>query len=258
MQQNSLRTVSFAPSPALRPFIQSFLVAEYSAGLSNKLLPRTGIVAAFRFKGTCLLNGSAVPGALVTGLRDTARVVTHSGNCANVIAMFTPTGAAAFLREPVANLFNESMPFEQQVRRSHLDLIQEQLAESRDDAERVLRLQQFLIAELRLRHPDPLIAAAVGRIHRTHGSLRIAALAQRFGLSQSALERRFRREVGISPKKFATVVRLHHVVQLRKSGSTFTDIAHAAGYTDQAHFIKDFRRFAGEAPQSFFESTGFC
>lgn len=259
MQENQLRTASFAPSPALRAFIQRFLVVEYTAGLTTKLLPGAGIVAAFRFKGHCQLNGSAAPNALVTGLSDTARILTHSGSCANIIAMFTPTGATAFLREPVANLFNQSMPLEHQVRRTHLDLVEEQLTESPHDAERVLRFEQFLIAELHRPESDPLVAAAVARIHRARGSLRIATLAQHLGFSQSALERRFRREVGASPKKFAALVRLRHVVQLRKAGATFTRIAHTAGYTDQAHFIKDFRRFAGEHPGAFFQSTtGFC
>src|ERR1700758_5259212 len=108
VQENQLRTASFAPSAALRPFIQRFVIVEYTAGLTTKLLPGAGIVAAFRFKGTCLMNGIAAPNPPVPGLWDTARILPHSGNCANVIAIFTPTGAAAFLREPVANLFNET------------------------------------------------------------------------------------------------------------------------------------------------------
>jgi len=259
VQQTQMRTESFAPSPTLRPFIQRFIVVEYSAGQTTKLLPGAGIVAAFRFKGQCLINGSSAPNALVTGLLDQARVLAHSDGCANVIAMFTPTGAAAFLREPVANLFNGAMPFEQQVRSSHLTLIEEQLAGSPDNAGRVKRLEQFLLTELRPPRTDSLVAAAVAGIHRLRGSLRIAALAQVLGFSQSTLERRFYSAVGASPKKFASVVRLRYVVRLRKGGATFTNIAHAAGYTDQAHFIKDFRRLAGESPESFFRSsTGFC
>lgn len=259
MQRNQLRKTSFAPCAALRPFIQRFLIVEYTAGHTTNLLPGDGIVAAFRFKGSCLVNGSSAPNALVTGLRDTSRQLTHSGSCANVIAMFTPTGAAAFLREPVANLFNNAMPFEQQVHRSQLDLVEEQLAESNHDLQRVQRLEQFLLNELRLREPDMLVSAAVAGIRRAWGSLRIALLADRLGFSQSALERRFQRAVGITPKKFAAIVRLRHVVRLRHEGASLTAIAHTAGYTDQAHFIKDFRRFAGEAPESFFQdTTGYC
>jgi AraC-like DNA-binding protein len=259
VQESQMRVVSLAPTPALRPYIQRFLVVEYTAGLTNKLLPGTGLVAAFRFKGRCLLNGTNVPNALVTGLWDTARILTHFGSCANVLAIFTPTGATAILHEPVQNLFNGTMPLEIEVRRSHLALVEEQLAESPHHALRVRVLERFLLEQLRPREPDPVVSAVAARIDSARGSLRIANLARFTGLSQSALERRFRREVGVSPKKFATLVRMRNVVRLRKAGARFTDVAYAAGYADQSHFIKDFKRFAGEAPESFFvSSSAFC
>jgi AraC-like DNA-binding protein len=74
-------------------------------------------------------------------------------------------------------------------------------------------------------------------------------------LSQSALERRFRKVVGLSPKKFAALVRLRHAVRLRAGGADFTAVAHGAGYFDQAHFINDFRRVTGSAPDAFFRQA---
>lgn len=254
-----METAAIAPTAALRPYIQRFLVVEYTSGWSSTLLPGTGLVAAFRFKGQCLLNGATAPNALVTGIWDRTRTLVHSGNCANVLAMFTPTGAAAFLREPVERLFNGTMPYELEVRRSQLSLIEEHLSESADHGDRVRVLEQFLLQRLGHRTPDPLISFAVDRIRVSRGSTRMEHLARHAGLSQSALERRFRHAVGTSPKKFAALVRLRHVVRLRRAGASFTQIAHAAGYADQSHFIKDFKRFTGEPPESFFEAaTAFC
>lgn len=254
-----MRSLSLAPSAELRPYVARFVIVEYLAGKTNTLLPGTGIVAAFRFKGKCLVDGDTAPNSLVTGLRDSARTLTHSGSCANVLAMFTPTGAATFLREPVEDLFNATMPLDFQVRRSELDLVEEQLAESADHHQRVALVEQFLLKQKRDRMPDLLVTAAVAHIYRTRGSLRIDGLAHHTGLSQSALERRFRHAVGTTPKKFATIVRLRHVLGLRKTGASLTEIAYSAGYADQPHFIKDFKRFARETPESFFRSaTGFC
>ncbi len=259
MQTNQMRKAAFVPSAALRPYVRRFLIVEYTAGLTNSLLPEMGFVTAFRFKGECLLNGNRAPNSLVTGLRDSARMLTHSGNCGNIVAMFTPMGAATFLREPVEELFNGSMPLDCQVRRSELDLVEEQLAETPDHERRVALVERFLLEQKRDREPDLQMAAAVTRIHAMRGSLRIGSLARYTGLSQSALERRFRRAVGTTPKKFATIVRLRHVVRLRQAGRSLTEIAHAAGYADQPHFIKDFKRFAGETPEAFFQTaTAFC
>jgi AraC-like DNA-binding protein len=44
-------------------------------------------------------------------------------------------------------------------------------------------------------------------------------------LSRSALERRFRRVIGISPKKFASLVRLRRAVRLRATGAEFGTVA---------------------------------
>jgi len=254
-----MRTATLAPSEKLRPYIQRFLIVEYTSGWSNTLLPGTGMVAAFRFKGSCVINDAKVPNALVTGLWDRTRTLTHAGSCANVLAMFTPTGAAALLREPAERLFNGTIPLESQVRRSQLSLVEEQLYESPHNLERVEVVEKILLEQLRNRTPDLLVAAAVHTIRATRGSIRIDRLARQLGLSQSALERRFRREVGASPKKFAALVRLRHVVRLRRAGASLTDIAHIAGYADQPHFIKDFRRFTGQSPERFFATaTAFC
>lgn len=238
--------------------MRQFLIVENLADRSNTLLPDTAVIAGFRFRGACSQNGSEALRAVVTGLRDSPRTLTHSTGSGTILAMFTATGAAAFVREPLEELFNATMPIDAQVRRSQLELVEEQLAEAPDHALRALVLERFLLGQLRRRDADPLVCEAVARIRGAHGSLRIGDLCARSGLSQSALERRFRREVGASPKKFAAIVRLRHVVRLRRAGASLTEIAHAAGYADQPHFIKDFKRFSGQAPEEFFRSESTC
>lgn len=113
-------------------------------------------------------------------------------------------------------------------------------------------MEDLLLAQAGEARPDPLVAAAVALIERTEARMRIEELARRIGLSQSALERRFRRFVGASPRRFASLVRLQNVLRLHEAGADLTTIAHAAGYSDQPHFIKDFKRFTGLSPGSFF------
>jgi len=42
------------------------------------------------------------------------------------------------------------------------------------------------------------------------------------------------------------------LLHLRKAGHDLTSIAHIAGYFDQSHFIHDFRRLTGAAPEAYF------
>lgn len=254
-----VRATAFTPSAALRPYVRRLLVIENLVQRTGTLLPDSGLVAGFRFQGDCATDGATALRAVVTGLRDTPRTLSHPAGSGTILAMFTPTGAAAFVREPLENLFNATMPMEYEVRRSQLDLVEEQLAEAPEHAVRARRLEQFLLGQLRGRRFDRDVAAAVAQIQRMKGSLRIRDLAHSSGLSQSALERRFRKGVGASPKKFANIVRMRHAVRLHTSGASLTEVAYAAGYADQPHFIKDFKRFSGAAPEAFFQNqSAFC
>jgi AraC-like DNA-binding protein len=252
--------VVLSPVAALRPYVRQFVVVESSSPRDQLLLPDSGLAAPIRFRGTCALpDGSAAPRAALTGMRDAARVIRHGRGYGAIVAVFTETGAAAFTRTPLDRLFNATVPLDGVIgTAAELSLLEEQLAEATHHAGRAAIFERFLLGRLRHGAIDPLVAAAAGWIARADVAVRIDDLARRVGLSQSALERRFRKVVGATPKALASIVRLRRVTRLRAAGGNFTTIAHAAGYADQSHFIKDFKRFTGMAPDAFFRQSTFC
>jgi AraC-like DNA-binding protein len=240
----------YIPSPALRPFVKQILVTETVSESTQTLLPDTGLVMAFRLGGSAhMQDGLVLPDVAVTGLRDSARTITRSGNARIVLARFTETGGAGFLRQPVDRLFNSILPLESMVPHSRLNRLREQLAEPHT----VATLETFLIERLNGYTPDSVVSAATLLTQQARGAVRVLDLASMLGLSQSALERRFRAVVGTTPKKFASLVRLKHVLRLgAESRGRLTDLAYAAGYSDQAHFTKDFKKFTSSTPEMFF------
>jgi AraC-like DNA-binding protein len=248
------------PSAALQRFVKRFEVTHSLTERMHTLLPDTSLVACFRLDGVALINGaSALPSAILSGLQDRTRVITHLAGSQVLLTVFTETGAAAFLSEPLDLLFNQTMPIDCLVRRSRLDELHEQLVEAGDFRRRTEVLERFMLRQLRADAPDAVAEAAAAHIRNRHGVVRMERLARAMGLSLSALERRFRRNVGASPRKFASITRMRQVLRLRKAGGSLTEIAHRAGYFDQSHFIHDFRRFTGLAPESFFrEYSSFC
>jgi AraC-like DNA-binding protein len=260
MQANSRRmTRVFAHSPcaALRPFIKRFLVVEFPSLYHDAHLPDTGAVAAFSYRGNCRINESEwAPQAAFTGLHETLRTHEHCHGHAVLLATFRPVGATAFLRPSQEEFTGRTTDLADIIDRpAELDRFNEQLASSQSHGRQVKLLEDFLLSRLRDSEPDPLVAAAVAWLHQKTEPKRIDDLTRYIGLSQSALERRFRRIVGLSPKKFASLVRLRHAVQLRTTGTDLTTVAHSAGYYDQSHFIKDFRRATGRAPEAFFREV---
>ena len=81
-------------------------------------------------------------------------------------------------------------------------------------------------------------------------AMRIENLRRETGCSERHFAASFRREFGLRPKTFANVLRFGQAAQLLSRGSftSLTEVALACGYFDQAHFNRDFQRFAGVTP----------
>jgi AraC-like DNA-binding protein len=92
----------------------------------------------------------------------------------------------------------------------------------------------------------------VAAVLAARGAVRIDELALRLGATRRAVERAFTRELGISPKLFARIVRLNAVLAGLDAAerASAVDMALAAGYFDQAHLLRDFRGLAGRTPRA--------
>ncbi|GAB2640762.1 hypothetical protein GCM10027068_20470 [Prescottella soli] len=86
--------------------------------------------------------------------------------------------------------------------------------------------------------------------YRRCGAVRIDRLAAEAGLSARLLQRRFPAAVGVGPKEFQRLTRLQHATRtlLLDAESRYLATALDAGFDDQNHFIREFRRFTGRTP----------
>lgn len=76
-----------------------------------------------------------------------------------------------------------------------------------------------------------------------------AALADDAGMGLRTLQRRFMDHLGVSPRQHLRYLRFERARQLlSQQNHRCADIAVIAGYSDQAHFVREFRRFSGVTP----------
>lgn len=251
----------YIPTKLLRPFIKTYRIIESEVEMTNRILPSTSLVIAFRYKGQVSYisdnKQERLPTSTISGLRKSVRLIHYLKNTATIIVLFKETGARAFFNEPLYDLFEESISLDTFIKQSEISTIEEQLAEAHNNIKRIDIVEQFLLSKLCSYNPDKLISTAVEIIHTTKGAIKIKELADTLYISTDAFEKRFRKVVGTSPKQFSSIIRMETIVTQKQQAGNLVDIAFNAGYYDQPHFNKDFKLFTGQTPTEFYKSPNF-
>jgi len=178
------------------------------------------------------------------------KIEGHIGNLkvGTLLVFFSEIGLAQFTKHPINELFNLSVELDHLFDKSSIDEVQDNLASAQTDTHRIKIVEQFLLAQLVSIKTDKLIVEAVQMIYRSKGSIRVKELNQLLNISASPFEKRFRKIVGVSPKKFASIVRFNVVLNELGEKKSLAEICYENNFFDQAHFIKDFKQFTGETP----------
>ncbi|WP_220100662.1 helix-turn-helix transcriptional regulator [Chitinophaga oryzae] len=253
---------TYLPSAPLQPFIQAYKIIESHDERVNRVLPDTTPAIAFRFKGLVrYLSGERppvdLPASVISGLRSTVRLINYQPDSAAIIVQFKAAGAAAFFKTPLHELFEHSVSLAHFFSRQQVTDMEEQLSAATSDTQRAALLDTFLLSQLRFPKQDLLILDALRQIQHVNGDVSMKALAAASYLSQDAFEKRFRKVIGTTPKQMASIIRMRSVLQQTPAGRSLTHLALDAGYFDQAHFNRSFRKFTGLTPTAFFQAPLF-
>jgi AraC-like DNA-binding protein len=192
----------------------------------------------------------AQPRALAAGqLTAPLRLLPRPG--AEVVGIRLRTGAARqLLRVPQRELTGRIVPLADVVPRLAPRLLDAAcIAEPRARLERLARALAHALGD-----PRPgALDAALSRLE-SGGVHTATALAASVGLTPRTLQRRFQEEVGLDPTLLRRIVRFRTAFALLEAlpPGRWGRVAPRAGYFDQAHLIREFRRFAGASPSVFF------
>ena len=115
-------------------------------------------------------------------------------------------------------------------------------------------LEAFLLGRLQLTRPrDPRLLTMTRALWRNPAGFTVDDLSARAGISGRQLERWFLQQVGIGPKFLLRILRFQQALQAATGGARpdWAAIAADHGYFDQAHLIRDFRKFTGHTPRAW-------
>ena len=164
---------------------------------------------------------------------------------------FTEIGFTHFSSNPANELFNLNLSLDDIFAKSKVHEVQEKLAIASTDNHRVKIVEQFLLTQLKNIQTDQLIVEAVKLIYQSKGTIRVKELNEKLFISPSPFEKRFRKVVGTTAKKFASIVRFNSVLDHMNKTKSLSEICYENHFFDQAHFIKDFKQFTRDTPENF-------
>lgn len=135
-----------------------------------------------------------------------------------------------------------------------IETIATKLAATNDDAEIVILLEQYLQAKY-TGQANEVVAQACEYISDAAGKVDMTTLYEQFDISQRRLQQLFKETIGISPKAYAKTIQFKNALFLLQTGKyeKLSDVAYQNGYTDQSHFIHDFKLFSGVNPQQYLQ-----
>ncbi|WP_090624372.1 helix-turn-helix domain-containing protein [Parapedobacter indicus] len=250
-----MRFDKYIPIEALKPYIKYFVVSESECENEYKVFPSSGLVVGFQYNGQLstvkdrAVNHLASAG--ITGITDGYKIFRGSANIGTILVYFTETGFSNFAMLPSHELFNLSIPLNDVFDARSINEVEEKLTCAATDNQRIKIVEQFLSSQLKDIQTDKLIAEAVKLIRQSKGAIRIKELNEKLGISQSPLEKRFRKMVGTTPKKFASIIRFNAVLDNLNHTKSLIELCYQHNFFDQAHFVKDFKQYTGDTPENF-------
>ncbi|MES2454902.1 MAG: helix-turn-helix domain-containing protein [Bacteroidota bacterium] len=245
----------YFPCEQLRPYIKYLVVSEDDLQNEYKVFPSSGLVIGFQYKGQLsIIHNSAentLDSAGISGITDGFKIFKNSDDIGTVLVYFSETGFVHFALHPANELFDLSCSLTDIFEKNSVREVEEKLAIAIVDQQRITIVEQFLITQLKEIETDKLIVEAVKLIYQSNGTIRIKDLNGQLSISQSPFEKRFRKVVGTTAKKFASIVRFNTVLDHINETKTLSEICYEYNFFDQAHFIKGFKQYTGDTPENF-------
>lgn len=256
---------TFQPHPNLESLISCYWTLEVPYDTNNqrqRIIPDGTIEMAFLLGDDIkrYTNGDEYiiqPRAMVIGQTLEPFYIEPLGHVNTFAIRFYPYGFANFVALPIEQLANKETPIEDLFGKPTAIALEKQIIQAKDTRERIQIIEAFLLDQLKQETTlDKIVQTTINALLSSKGNAPINSILQNDKSKRRQLERKFKKQIGISPKQLGKLIRLQTALKLvlNKDRERLTDIAYQCEYYDQAHFIKDFREFTGINPRDFLDN----
>lgn len=244
------------PRSELRPYLRYYWVLESDEPFSILTFPIGCPQIIFHKKTPLYIPelDKSQSRFTISGQVNLPAHIRSSGALEMIVAVFYPHTIGMFIDMSPSAFYNlEISGYELENR--HLSLLAQKVLDCDDSMECIVILEKFLLSKIRPSLNVSRIGASVSTLLR-NPSARVDALAGNACLSRRQFERVFSAAVGMNPKEYARIVRFQKALWLMQRGErSHAGIAAGCGYSDQSHFIRDFRNLSGHTPESLLRQS---
>ncbi len=260
-----------APIPVLQAYVETVWASDPCSSAATgreHVLPCGQMHLAVRLDGVPLrlysdandATGELVGDAVVAGARAGYYIKDASSPARSVGVQLRPGAAQALFGLSATAFLGRHVSLDDVWGRD-AEQLRERLRAADSRQARLDSLQSMLATRLQATRPQatramhPAVADALVRMERETG---IGTLAHARGTSHRHFIALFSDATGLSPKRYARVLRFRRLLQAfaKLPAQPWIDLALAAGYSDQSHCIREFREFTGVTPRVYRRDSG--
>ncbi len=242
----------FLPNPVLRPWVQCYWSARLHRAPQKQIVehmyPDGGVSITFNLRDTDKHWFSA---------KQSLHTLVVQEPMDSFGVRFHPAGVHWLLQRPMSEINQQpyslkdlqsvGIPF-----LSGVEQLNEQLIEAISIQQGVTLVDSWLFGRWQKIQPEINTAQQV----LSHWSIvdeEITGWCQRNNVSRRTIERAFKQFMGVSPGRFKLLyqVRLARESIKRQPRRSLTQLSHALGFYDQAHFTRHFRSVTGQTPGKY-------
>jgi AraC-like DNA-binding protein len=190
------------------------------------------------------------------GIQSRSFIIDNHSQISAMGVRFQPGGSVPFFQISPRELHNQVISLDK-LWNFHAEQLRENLLKAPTVKARFLVLERFLLRMMQPHEPYPIVDFVLREFQKSSVPT-INGVVNKIGISNRYFGQLFCDFVGITPKSFCRIQRLRRVLLLlaEKTCVDWSDIALTSGYFDQAHFIHDFRSFAGCSPTNYIKQRG--
>jgi len=204
------------------------------------------------FEKKTLKPNAGFRNAWVSGVHRNYLSISAHRNSEMFVIQFKPYGAYPFLHLSMQHLADRVVPCNEFPNAGLLEF-REELAQAETPITKFAVADAWMTSHYQEALTAPKSIVDIVELLQAQPASKLKEVIDHYEGSQKHLISQFKKFVGITPKQYQRILRFNDVfVQIQaEQPLNWSDIAHRCGYSDQSHFIREFRNFSGFNPESY-------